>query len=433
MTDSLTVTVELAGQNVEVGTAHFSRRRNVLSTSFRYSADYLGRRGAYPIDPGLALFAGSHHVAGLPAAFADCCPDRWGKNLITKQVQAEALRDGRTAPSLSDFDFLVGVSDLTRQGALRFSNAPGAAYLAPDLTVPKLVELPRLLRAADTVAQDGDDLAAIKALLDAGSGSLGGARPKASVRDGSRLLIAKFPHLSDDWDVMAWEKTALDLAELAGIAVPGRELVTIDGRSVLILERFDRDGENRLGYISAMTLVGADDGEVRDYTEVAEILPEHGSRASQDLQELWRRIAFSVAIHNTDDHLRNHGFIRENPLGWRLSPLFDVNPNPDVAAARVTGIGGSRTRADELTGLLAYAAVFDLDEADAKRVLAEVNDATADWRRVAAANGIAKSEQARFEGAFDGLREEIALTSIGAMRTLQPRLPRGVKGAGRFS
>lgn len=354
-------------------------------------------------------------------------------------LRVDALADGRTPPSVSDVDHLVGLSDLTRQGALRFRTESKGPFLAPDLTVPKLIELPRLLRAADVVARVGnDDMAAIKELLDAGSGSLGGARPKASVRDGDRLLIAKFPHHNDDWDVIAWEKTALDLAERAGIDVPPNDLVDLDGRSVLLLERFDRDAGQSVGYMSAMTLIEGTDGVTRDYIEIAETLPEHGSRTSDDLRQMWRRIAFSIAIHNTDDHLRNHGFLRDGP-GWRLSPVFDVNPNPAVGAQRVTGIGGAHHRSEEIAGLMLHAETFDVTPGDATTTLHDVLDATATWRRVAARNGIPESEQGRFMGAFDGLREELAdHVSTGATTrpsradSGQPRVPAGVKGAGQF-
>ena len=404
MSDTVFVAADLDGQTVEVGTAYFTRRNNVVSTSFRYDERYLSRAGAYTIDPVMPLSKGNHAPAGMPGAFADCSPDRWGKNLISKMVRIKAPRDGRTAPSVSDIDYLLGVSDLTRQGALRFRTERDGQFLDPGLTVPKIIELPKLLRAADAVARDADDMAAIKDLLDAGSGSLGGARPKASVRDGDRLLIAKFPHHNDDWDVTAWEKTALDLAERAGIETPPREITPVVGKAVLILQRFDRDRGRRLGYMSAMTMVAGRDGTPGDYLEVAETLTEFGSRTGDDLRQLWRRIAFSIAIHNTDDHLRNHGFLRDGSSGWRLSPVFDVNPNPDVSTQRVTGIGGAHKRDDELEGLMTYTDAFRVTAADAKQILREVLDATSDWQRVATNNGVAASELSRFTDTFEGLR-----------------------------
>ncbi len=404
MTEAVYVATELNGRTVEVGRAYFTRRNNVLTTSFRYDEEYLARPGSYTLDPSMPLLEGNHTISGLPGAFADCSPDRWGKNLIAKMVRIKALRDSRTVPLVSDLDYLLGVSDLTRQGALRFRVERDGDYLDPEPTVPKLVELPRLLRAADAVDADGEDLTAIKDLLDAGSGSLGGARPKASVRDGDRLLIAKFPHQNDEWDVMGWEKTALDLAERAGIEAPVRRLVPVGGRSVLVLDRFDREGEHRVGYISAMTMVGGRDGVPGDYLEVAETLTEFGSRTTLDLRQLWRRILFSVAIHNTDDHLRNHGFLRAGPSGWKLSPVFDVNPNPDAGTQRVTGIGGATRRTDELEALMAYADSFRVGAGDAKEIIREVLDATVDWRQVATSNGVSAAELPRFVEAFEGLR-----------------------------
>lgn len=408
MSDAVFVSVELDGQTVDAGTAYFTRRQGTVATSFRYSEDYLARSGAYAIDPTMPLLKGNYAPTGLPGAFADCSPDRWGKNLIAKSIRVQALHEGRTPPSTGDVDYLLGVSDLTRQGALRFRQEAAGQFLHPDLSVPKLIELPRLLRAADHVAQDADDMSAIKDLLDAGSGSLGGARPKASVRDEGRLLIAKFPHHSDEWDVMAWEKTALDLAERAGINAPRRETTSVDGRTVLLLERFDRDHGRRIGYMSAMTMVEGRDGIPGDYLEVAETLTEFSSRTSTDLRQLWRRIAFSIAIHNTDDHLRNHGFLRDGAAGWRLSPIFDVNPNPDVGAQRVTGIGGAHRREDELDGLMTYAESFRVTPADTRQVIREVLDATADWQRVATGNGVPKRELSRFHEAFEGARRPLS-------------------------
>lgn len=228
------------------------------------------------------------------------------------------------------------------------------------------------------------------------------------MRDGDRLFIAKFPHHGDEWDVIAWEKTALDLAERAGIEVPRRQLTTVGGRSVLVLDRFDRAKDRRIGYMSAMTLVQGRDGSPGDYVEVAETLTEFGSRVSADLRQLWRRMAYSVAVHNTDDHLRNQGFLRDGPSGWRLAPAFDINPNPDAGAQRVTGIGGAHGRADELTGLTSYAESFRLTAEERRRILREVVAGTADWREVALGNGISAKELPRFEEAMEGLRAPMA-------------------------
>jgi serine/threonine-protein kinase HipA len=308
------------------------------------------------------------------------------------------LAEGRKAETLTDADFLVGVSDLTRQGALRFTAQPGGAFLDQGTEVPKLIELPRLMRAADAAIAD-DDFAAIKTLLAAGSGSLGGARPKASVRDGEQLLIAKFPHPNDEWDVIAWEKTALDLAERAGIRVPRSTLTRVGDRAVLLLPRFDRRVDGRVPYISAMTLLSAHDGESHDYVEVAETLPEVGAATGADLNELWRRIAFSVFVNNTDDHLRNHGFLHGQG-GWRLSPAFDINPNPDIGVARQTGVAGAYRREDALDALRRYAKDFDLTPAGAAEILDQVKVAVSGWPQVAAEHRISTTELELFADAF---------------------------------
>ena len=407
MSASPTTRVRVAVDHPEgaelAGTAFVTERRGVVSTVFDYDPGYLVQRWAYPLSPDLELSQGKHSVTGLPGSFADSAPDRWGRNLIAKRVRAGAREDGRPRAAIQEVDFLLGVSDLTRQGALRFAREHDGPYLDARHDVPRLVALPRLLRAADAVSADDDDLAAVKILLDAGTGSLGGARPKASVQGDNTLLIAKFPHHSDEWDVMAWEKTALDLAAQCGIRVPRRRLVDIGGRSVLVLQRFDRDRGGRIGYISAMTMLGRQDGDRADYLEVAEGLSEHGSAVTEDLAELWSRIALSVVINNTDDHLRNHGFLRQGP-GWRLSPVFDINPHPDLSLERATTIGFVSGAEDASAALLESAADFGLDAADARSAWEDVIAATASWREVARSNGITDDECARFAPVMDRFR-----------------------------
>lgn len=372
-----------------------------MTTVFSYEATYQADRRGYGLGPDLSLIDGRHHVPALPGCFADSAPDRWGRNLIRRRLLAEEDRD--PGATVREIDYLLGVSDATRQGALRFAHDAAGPFLSDAGGVPQLVALPHLLASADAVDGDEDDLAAVKALLDAGSGSLGGARPKASVLDDGRLLIAKFPHRRDQWDVMAWEKTTLDLAERCGIRVPARRLVQMGGRSVLLLERFDRQASGRLGYISAMTMLRASDGAQADYSEVAEALSEHGSDVADDLVELWRRMVFSVVVNNVDDHLRNHGFLREG-AGWRLSPAFDINPHPDVSMSRVTTIGFA---ADPLRGhdaLLDVAPDFGLDRSSAAAVYAEVLEGTSGWRTVADGNGVIRRERELFAPALDRFR-----------------------------
>ncbi|NQX35768.1 type II toxin-antitoxin system HipA family toxin [Herbiconiux sp. VKM Ac-2851] len=400
------------GTTRSVGELFSTVRRRTVVSSFGYDRRYLADPSAYAIEPALPLHAGSQALATpLPRAFADAAPDRWGRALIGKRLRAEASAAGEVMGMIDDRDYLLGVSDATRHGALRFRTSPDGPFEHPADTVPKLIALPELMRAAERVARDEPgDLAAVKLLLDAGTGSLGGARPKASVRDGERLLIAKFPHPGDEWDVIAWEGVALELAGKAGIDVPVTQHLELDGRSVLLLERFDRAGTERVGYISAMTMLETSDGEPRDYLEIAEALAAQSARATADLRQLWRRIAFSIALHNTDDHLRNHGFLRARG-GWTLSPAFDINPEPVFAAQRVTSVGGASTPDAELRTLLDYAPSFDLDAAGAQGVLREVADAAREWRAVAKRHRIARGELDRFAPTLDATIDLVAAAS----------------------
>ncbi|MCW2833256.1 MAG: hypothetical protein JWN68_1209 [Nocardioides sp.] len=426
MTDEIEVAVDLGDRTMVAGTARFDRRRNQTTTSFDYDSAYLADPASYPIDPALSFDTRGGVVSGLPGAFADCAPDRWGQMLISKRIRAS---ETGTARSISELDYLLGVSDTTRQGALRFRRAGSTMFENAEADVPQHIKLPELLHASDQVARDGsEDLTAIKLLLNAGTGSLGGARPKASIIGQDELLyIAKFPRHTDEWDVMAWEKTALDLADRAGIAVPRTILVKVSGRSVLLLERFDRRNGLRVGYMSAMTLIEGSDGGGYDYLDVAAGLVDVSGSADEDLSQMWRRMAFSVAIHNTDDHMRNHGLLRE-PKGWRLSPAFDVNPNPDDAEERATSIAGETSRQGEVQALMLTAAEFGLSDEEARRTLSDIEQATASWRDVAAGNGIPSGEINRFSGAFDTLRDQFkdGTTPPQTRRSTPPGADRGI-------
>jgi serine/threonine-protein kinase HipA len=378
--------------------------RGELTTAFDYDPTYMSRGDAFDLSPDLKRSFGSAVVAGLPGAMADSAPDRWGRNLIAKAIQSRNREQGQPRKAITEVDFLLGVSDFTRQGAIRYC-IDGGHFLGVENNVPKLLELPRLMDAADVVSREDagiDEMAAIKVLLEAGTGSLGGARPKASVRDGERLLIAKFPHHSDEWDVMAWEMTALDLAAICGIQTPRRRLVDVSGKHVLLLERFDRDVGARVPFISAMTLMQAHDGDHRDYLEMAEALQSLGGAVSRDLRELWRRVAFSIAINNTDDHLRNHGFLFQGG-GWCLSPVFDVNPNPNIGAERSTSINYVSERAEAPSALKEVGEYFDLDMDAAEMIWEEVIAGVADWRSVAVSHGIEDHELRLFADTFEDL------------------------------
>jgi serine/threonine-protein kinase HipA len=387
---TVNVFLDDTGEPVPVGTAYVDTRRGATTTTFEYRTDYLARPHSWSVSPDLPVAHGRASTNRLPGAMADSAPDRWGRRLIDRRSRT-LPRSGATPKTMTDVDYLLGASDLTRQGALRYTTGDDPTYLADGVSVPKLVSLPELLNASRQVESGTNDEAAVKALLDAGSGSLGGARPKASVEGDGRLLIAKFPHASDQWTVIAWEKTALDLAERAGLRVPQRRLESIGRAPVLMLERFDRDADRRIPYISAMTMLGSTDGVQSDYIELAEALGDHGSDVVADLEELWRRVAFSVAINNTDDHMRNHGFVFAKN-GWTLSPIFDVNPNPDPGAERVTGIGGSTTHIEGHDALMDVADTFRMNPEAATDAWEQIREAVSHWERTALANGVPDAE-----------------------------------------
>jgi serine/threonine-protein kinase HipA len=400
------VFVRVSGADAPAGTLYTHRRRGVESATFIYGSDYLARPQAFALDPGLPLAGGSLQTAvgrAMFGAFTDCAPDRWGRTLVARREAVLARSEGRTARSLAEVDYLLGVRDDLRQGALRFRVKDDGPFLAEESTgVPALTDLPELLRLAQRAERDTADLPDLQRLVRVGS-SLGGARPKAHVRlPNGRIAIAKFPSVDHDtWNVMAWEKVALDLAADSGIEVPTSQLLRLAGRSVLVVNRFDRasDGE-RVAYASAMTMLDATEGEQRTYLEIAEIVEQTSAHATAELHQLWRRLVFSILISNTDDHLRNHGFLHQRGTVWRLAPAFDLNPDPAQGPKHLaTAIDTGDDRAD-VDAALAVSDAFRLSDLQAREVLGEVVRAAGSWRLVAARHGLTPSEIARMEPAF---------------------------------
>lgn len=402
MTPTIEVWTEINDVQVPVGTARFSMRRGQLSSTFVYQPAYVALDGAYAIQPDMPLRLTTYHAQGLPGALRDSAPDRWGRHIVLREHQALAARDGVAPRAIDDVDYLRGVSDESRQGSLRFRTPGDSRYLSAAGTVPPVVQLPRLLSASRAAERDATSLVALKELLDAGSGSLGGARPKASVLADGELYLAKFPHHSDDWDVMAWEKTALDLAACAGISVPTRRLVRIGDANCLLVRRFDREGVlvrgRRLAYLSGMSVTGTSDGERGDYAVLGEAMESLTSKVSTQLESLFQRVLFSIAIHNVDDHLRNCGFLRING-SWELSPLFDVNPEPSLARERATAIFGE-VGSGEVQGARDLAAALGISAQKARQCASRICHAVSQWRPVARKNGCREREMQLFEPVF---------------------------------
>lgn len=404
-----------------VGQLRLRSRQRRESASFRYDEDWLRHPGRFALEPALDLQAGAFHTGPeqrVFGVFSDAAPDRWGRKLLQRDEARRAAETGETPRALTEADYLLRSDDETRQGAVRFREGPGSEFLAPPRPsrIPPLVELPQLLAAARRVDSEADDdYAGLSVLLAPGS-ALGGARPKASVRerDGS-LALAKFPREADEWEVPRWEAVALSLARRAGVGAAKSRLEEPAGRGVLILGRFDRVSGRRVPFLSAMTMVGAADPEQRTYAEIAEAIRRHGADPLGDLEELWRRIVFTVLISNSDDHLRNHGFLRA-PGGWRLSPAYDLNPTPADAGGRYlsTAIRAGDPRAS-LDAALETASYYGLDRRRAREVAGEVAAAVGGWREEAARFGVSRREQERLASAFEHAegREAAAVRMAG--------------------
>lgn len=414
MADRLTyVYADLAGTAHVVGRLYAHNNKGKETASFEYEAEWLANPLRYALEPALSLGAGQYYTARkLFGSLGDSAPDRWGRTLMKRAEARRAEAVKTKARTLYEIDYLLMVNDETRQGALRFSDEPGAPFLAhAGVPVPPLINLPKLLSATDALLEDAETAAELKLLLVPGS-SLGGARPKASVRErDNQLAIAKFPKKDDDYSAVEWEFVALTLARQAGIAVPDFRMETIAGRAVLILRRFDRQGTVRTPFLSAMSMIGAGDNEPHSYLELMDALRQYGAAPTVDGLELWRRIVFSILISNTDDHLRNHGFLFEGQQGWRLSPVYDVNPVPIEVKERIL-----TTAIDEENGTasldLAFSVAhnFGLKQKEARAIAAEVGKGVSNWRDVAASAGISKAEINRLASAFehDDLEQSLA-------------------------
>ena len=408
------VYVSLGDDDRLVGRLWTRVRRGRESATFQYDDGWLEDPERFALEPALTLGTGAHHTGAGRAIFGalgDSAPDRWGRALMGRAERRAAREEEREPRALTELDYLLRVSDRSRQGALRFKSETDGEFLgdADRDPVPPLIELPRLLAASDRVLDEDDD--ALLALLLAPGSSLGGARPKASVVDmDGQLAIAKFPKRDDDVDIVRWEAVALSLAAHSGIETPTWRLERLDDRSVLVLRRFDRHDQHRVPYLSAMSMLGANDGDQRSYLEIADALRQHGSSSEADRQALWRRIVFSILISNTDDHLRNHGFLYDGNTGWRLCPAFDLNPVPADLKPRFlsTAIDLEDNEAS-IDLALSVAVHFALDDDDARAMAKDVARSVAEWRRVASDIGLGRGAIERMASAFEHEDQRMAL------------------------
>jgi len=391
-----------------VGTLRSAVTKNKEHFSFSYDENWLQRPNAQEIDSELQLFSGEQHNtdANNFRVFWDSCPDRWGRLLMKRREAIVARQEERRPRVLHEVDYLLGVHDLYRQGALRFKRSLDGEFLDNDerLAAPPISSLRELEYAVQQVeASDSGDPEYLKwlyMLMSPGS-SLGGARPKASVVDeANHLWIAKFPSQHDDYDIAAWEFLAYQLALKAGIGMAPCRIEKFNSQHhTFLTQRFDRTETSRLHFTSALTQLGYYDGDYdASYLELAQFLTEHGSNTKKDLAQLWRRIVFNIAVSNTDDHLRNHGFIFQKG-GWGLSPAYDINP--------VTPANGLHLNITDDDNSLNYDLsmevidFFQLEENEAVKIKDEVLASVRQWESVAKSIGISRNEQQLMSPTFN--------------------------------
>lgn len=402
---------EKLGEAMLMGHLFATPSRGKEIFSFEYDRAWLEGKHRDGLDPALGLYAGpqyppsSHGNFGL---FFDSCPDRWGRVLMRRREAQLARAEERGERRLLESDYLLGVHDGHRMGALRFRM--GGAFLDDndDMAAPPWTSLRDLEHAClqlerDDVEEDPGYSRWLRMLLAPG-GSLGGARPKASVLDErGRLWIAKFPSRRDEEDVGAWEGVIHALAGRAGIVTPEAKLRQFGGpHHTFLSRRFDRaNSGRRLHFASALTLLErSDGGDATDgvsYLELADLLIRLGTQTAEDLEQLWRRMAFFVCVSNTDDHLRNHGFMLADG-GWRLAPAYDMNPDPNGEGLKLN-ISES-DNAQDLELLLEVGLFFRVSPTRARRILDEVVGAVKSWHDVASAHGIEESARERMQRAF---------------------------------
>ena len=396
------------GGPTPMGTLHATRSRDKTVFAFEYDDAWLSSGSGRSLDPALRLFGGPQYVAqgrdnfGL---FLDSSPDRWGRVLMNRREALRAKEEARRARALDETDFLLGVFDGHRMGGLRFRIEDGP-FLDDDakLATPPWARLRELeaasLRLEQTGVEDDPSYGKWLAMLIAPGRSLGGARPKASVIDEQkRLWIAKFPSEGDAHDLGAWERVVHILAGRAAVTTAEASCRRFGGRHhTFVSRRFDRSGQERIHFASAMTMLERSDGESgASYLDIAEVLMREGAHAARDLEQLWRRIVFNVCVSNVDDHLRNHGFLLE-PNGWSLSPAYDMNPVP--TGAGLTLNISETDNAQDLDLAREIAPAFRVGALRASAIIEEVRRVVVGWRTEAMALGIARDEQELMADAF---------------------------------
>lgn len=431
MSASGEIEVHLGGGDnpVHVGTLRpsFQGGRTLAGSSFEYSASYLSAPDAYEISPDLPLAAGRKYTPQnqtIFGAFDDAAPDQWGEKVIDANHALRLKRDPSLPRRIGAFDYLLGVSDATRMGALRLRSAHGT-WLAAESSAANLHDLDKIAAAARRYDADEATDEDVEYLGEIAT-SPGGARPKANVLlpDGA-LALAKLPHSKDrNIDAEAWEALALTIAGNAGVATPSFDLHKVAAdKSVLVVRRFDRTGDGgRVGYMSAATVlgIGSNDDSRVTYEEFADAIAELSARPPEDLREMFARVALTVLTNNVDDHWRNHGFLRD-ASGWRLAPAFDINPSPRRGTVSSRAISSEDDpRARDIRNLIDTAEAYHLPTQQATAIVRRVGAEVDRWPTIARSMEISAAQIERMSGAFDEEQLDYARSMEESASTVIP-------------
>jgi len=396
-----------------IGVLHSFQSRGKEVFSFEYDNDWLDSPFAQEIDPDIKLFSGTQYLHEKKigfGAFLDSAPDRWGRVLMERREVISARMENRSPRKLNESDYLLGVYDELRMGGLRFKETESGVFLNDncDFATPPITSISQLEQASyqlenDSFKNDFEQWQALQMLLEPGS-SLGGARPKAGVKDkDGSLWIAKFPSIGDTHDVGAWEMVVNELAQKAGLNIAQAKAKKIAGKHhTFLTKRFDRTTNGkRLHFASAMTLLGYTDGinsqDGASYLELTRFISQKGANVNQDLKELFGRIVFSICVSNTDDHLRNHGFLLTQ-TGWTLSPAYDINPNPKGLGLKLNISAHDNSLDLNLATEVAHH--FRLSDTQAKEIISNTIKVVSKWQSVAKKHKISTEEQRRMSEAF---------------------------------
>ena len=387
--------------------AHHAKGKKAFS--FEYDKGWIKSEQQLQIDPDIQFYSGAQFPNQKEnfGIFLDSMPDTWGRTLMKRRAVQQARELGEKAPTLYDIDYLLGVYDESRMGALRFKTILDGPFLdnSTEMPTPPWSSVRELQHAANLVESDNEseDIKKWLAILMAPGSSLGGARPKANILDEDKSLwIAKFPSKNDIMDKAAWEFLAYQLAIDAGIEMAPCRLEKIAGRyHTFFTKRFDRHVGERIHFASAMTMTGNSEDTIRDspasYLDIAEFIQNNGTSVAENLHQLWRRIVFNIAISNTDDHLRNHGFLL-NDNGWVLSPAYDINPSTDKNGLALNI--DMDNNALDLELAKSVGVFFRLTEKQMDTIIKEVLASVNHWRKIANQLGISRAEQEMMQSAF---------------------------------